>query len=91
MNRRTHRELDWDRLWKRYGYPNDLLSRLSLASLRLQDVSVRPVYGLEQSGIRARDVLLGIPFVIARAWLRRLLPRVIEAGRQDEASTSRSE
>ena len=91
MNRRTHRELDWDRLWKRYGYPNDLLSRLSLASLRLQDVSVRPVYGLERSGIRARHVLLGIPFVIARAWLRRLLPRVIEAGRQDEASTSRSE
>ena len=26
MNRRTLQVLDWERLWKGYGYPNDLLS-----------------------------------------------------------------
>jgi glycosyltransferase involved in cell wall biosynthesis len=71
MNRRTQQVLDWDGLWKGYGYPNDLLSALSLCGLRVQEVPVRPVYGAEQSGIRLRHVLFIIPFVIARAWIRR--------------------
>lgn len=71
MNRRTQQALDWDRLWKGYGYPNDLLSSLTLCGLRVQEVPVRPVYGAEQSGIRLRHVLVIIPFVIARAWIRR--------------------
>ncbi len=71
MNRRTQQVLDWDGLWKGYGYPNDLLSALSLCGLRVREVPVRPVYGAEQSGIRIRHVLFIIPFVIARAWFRR--------------------
>lgn len=71
MNRRTQRALDWDRLWKGYGYPNDLLSSLTLCGLRVEQIPVRPVYGAERSGIRLRHVLLIIPFVIARAWVRR--------------------
>ena len=73
MNRLTQRALDWDRLWKGYGYPNDLLSWLAVRGLRVQEVAVRPVYGLEQSGIRLRHVMLTIPFVIARAWVRRVV------------------
>jgi glycosyltransferase involved in cell wall biosynthesis len=71
MNRRTQRALDWDRLWKGYGYPNDLLSSLVLCGLCVREIPVRPVYGAEQSGIRFRHVLFIIPFVIARAWVRR--------------------
>jgi len=71
MNRRTQQALDWDRLWKGYGYPNDLLSVLTLCGLRVREIPVRPVYGAEQSGIRLRHVLVIIPFVIARAWIRR--------------------
>ena len=67
--------LDWERLWKGYGYPNDLLSRLDVCGLRVRDVPVRPVYGSERSGIRLRHVLLIIPFVIGRAWLRRQVRR----------------
>ncbi|MCZ6807089.1 MAG: glycosyltransferase family 2 protein [Deltaproteobacteria bacterium] len=75
MNRRTQKALDWERLWKGYGYPNDLLSWLTMCGLRVRDVPVRPVYGSEQSGIRLRHVMLIIPFVIARAWLRRYARR----------------
>ena len=75
MNRRAKRTLDWDRLWKGYGYPNDLLSWLTVHGLRVQDVPVRPVYGAEQSGIRLRHVMWIIPFVIARAGLRRYARR----------------
>lgn len=75
MNRRTQEQLDWDRLWKGYGYPNDLLSQLVAAGLRIRETPVRPVYGSEQSGIRLRHVLFAIPFVIVRAWLRRFTRR----------------
>jgi glycosyltransferase involved in cell wall biosynthesis len=71
MNRPGKQAIPWDRLWKGYGYPNDLLSRAALCGLRARDVPVRPIYGSEQSGVRLRHVLLTIPFVIARAWLRR--------------------
>jgi glycosyltransferase involved in cell wall biosynthesis len=71
MNRRTKEALDWDRVWKGYGYPNDVLSCLMLGGLRVREVPVRPVYGSEKSGIRLRHVLFSIPFVIVRAWLRR--------------------
>jgi dolichol-phosphate mannosyltransferase len=72
MNRRTQRAFDWQRLWKGYGYPNDLLSWLVMCGVRVGEMPVRPVYGLERSGIRLRHVLLIIPFVIVRAWFRRL-------------------
>ncbi|NNE18415.1 MAG: glycosyltransferase family 2 protein [Myxococcales bacterium] len=75
MNRRTQQVLDWDRLWKGYGYPNDLLSALTLCDLRVREIPVRPVYGAERSGIRLRHVLVIIPFVIARAWIRRYARR----------------
>ena len=75
MNRRTQQALDWDRLWKGYGYPNDLLSALTLCGLRVREIPVRPVYGAEQSGIRLRHVLFIIPFVIARAWIRKHVRR----------------
>jgi hypothetical protein len=75
MNRRTLQALDWARLWKGYGYPNDLLSWLTVHGLRVRDVPVRPVYGSEQSGIRLRHVVLIIPFVLARAWIRRYARR----------------
>ena len=75
MNRRTQDELDWDGLWKGYGYPNDLLSQLAVCGLRVREIPVRPVYGPERSGIRLRHVLFVIPFVIGRAWLRRQVRR----------------
>jgi glycosyltransferase involved in cell wall biosynthesis len=70
MNRRAKEAIQWERLWKSYGYPNDLLSLATLCGLRVRDVPVRPIYGSEQSGIRLRHVLLIVPFVIARAWFR---------------------
>ncbi len=82
MNRRAQQALDWERLWKGYGYPNDLLSWLCVWGLRVQDVPVRPVYGSEESGIRLRDAFLVIPFVIARGWFRRHARRRQLASRQ---------
>lgn len=52
-------------LWPRYGYPNDLLGLLSAHGARVREVSVRPVYADERSGVTALHVP-SILFVIAR-------------------------
>jgi len=67
------RAIDPDALFARYGYPNDLLSRLAGARARVVDVPVRPVYGADwRSGIRVRTVIYPISFLLVRAFGRRL-------------------
>ncbi len=67
-------------LWPRYGYPNDLLGRAAAAGLRVRDVTVRPVYADETSGIGLRHALFVVPFVLARVVARRLRP-LLRSGR----------
>ena len=65
--------LDLDELWARYGYPNDLLSRLNIAGVRVADVAVRPIYGAHwKSGIHIGTALHPIPWVLLRSWGTRL-------------------
>jgi glycosyltransferase involved in cell wall biosynthesis len=63
-------------LWPRFGYPNDLLLLASRHGLRVREVTVRPVYAGEDSGVRPWHALLIV-------WL--ILRRTLEANR----STSR--
>jgi hypothetical protein len=65
--------LDLDRVFARYGYPNDLLARLHAVGARVLDVPVRPVYGPRwKSGIRIHTVLYPIAFVLLRSWVERV-------------------
>ena len=59
-----------DRLWPRYGYPNDLLSLLALSGARVREITVRPVYEGQKSGLRPRHfaIILGL---LTRAAIRR--------------------
>lgn len=62
---------DLDRLWPRYGYPNDLIGSLCRHGLRIGEVVVRPVYRGEASGLRPWH-LLTIGYVVGRVAFRRL-------------------
>jgi glycosyltransferase involved in cell wall biosynthesis len=65
--------LDLDQLWQRYGYPNDLLSRLHVAGMRVVDVPVRPVYGPAwKSGINLGTAIHPMPWVLLRSWSTRV-------------------
>jgi hypothetical protein len=65
--------IELDELWTRYGYPNDLLSRLHVAGVRVVDVPVRPIYGAHwKSGIHLGTALHPIPWVLLRSWGTRL-------------------
>jgi glycosyltransferase involved in cell wall biosynthesis len=73
IHRRALGRIDLDRVFARYGYPNDLLARLHAAGMRVVDVPVRPVYGPGwKSGIRPHMVVYPVSFVLARSFLRRV-------------------
>jgi glycosyltransferase involved in cell wall biosynthesis len=57
------------KMWKGFGYPNDLLGRLIGHGYRSMDVEVRPVYANETSELRIRHVFV-IVGLIARAAYR---------------------
>ncbi len=73
IHRRALEAIDLDVLWARYGYPNDLLSRLYVAGVRVIDVPVRPIYGAHwRSGIHLGTALHPLPWVLLRSWGTRL-------------------
>lgn len=63
-----------EKIYPRYGMPNDLLIRLNIHSFRVMDVSVRPVYKVgEKSGIRLRKVVFTIPWILFKGFWKRIL------------------
>jgi glycosyltransferase involved in cell wall biosynthesis len=73
IHARALRAIDLDGLFPRYGYPNDLLSRLHVAAMRVVDVPVRPIYGPHwKSGIHIGTALHPISWVLLRSWGTRL-------------------
>ncbi|WP_228007089.1 trehalose-6-phosphate synthase, partial [Cyanobium sp. LEGE 06143] len=61
INARALKVINWDKMFKRYGQPNDLLVKLNVEGFRVQDVPVEPVYNVgEQSGINIRKVIFTI-------------------------------
>lgn len=66
------RRLDLDRLYTRYGFPNDLLVHLNVQNARVRDVPSRPIYGVgERSGIRLRSVVPRISWLLLKGfWWR---------------------
>jgi len=82
IHRRALSAIDLDAVWARYGYPNDLLSRLRVAGVRVVDVPVRPIYGEHwRSGINFGTAFHPIPWVLLRSWGTRLAAQLRNARR----------
>lgn len=78
INALALKAIDWDRMFKRYGQPNDLLVRLNVAGMRVIDVPVTPVYNVgEQSGIRVRKVVFSIGTLLLRKFFWRLKEKYV--------------
>jgi glycosyltransferase involved in cell wall biosynthesis len=71
LNRSILQRLDLDKLYTRYGFPNDILAHLHAAGARLAQVPVRPIYGEEISGISWFTALVRVPLVLLRSYLTR--------------------
>jgi glycosyltransferase involved in cell wall biosynthesis len=69
----TLRDLDLDRLYPRYGFPNDMLVHLNVWEKRVRDYPSRPIYGIgERSGIRLRRVVPTISWLLFKGFCWRL-------------------
>ena len=78
MNHKVLTTIDWDKMYKRYGQPNDLLIRLNVHNFRVRDVPVRPIYNVgEKSGIRIRKVIFTISWLLIRLFFWRMKEKYI--------------
>ena len=74
----TLEELDLDRLYPRYGFPNDMLVHLNVVNARVRDVPSRPVYGVgERSGIKLRKVVPRISWLLLKAFFWRMKEKYV--------------
>jgi len=76
--RETLELLDLDRIYERYGFPNDMLVHLNVINARVRDVPSRPVYGIgESSGIRLRRVVPSISWLLTKAFFWRMREKYV--------------
>jgi glycosyltransferase involved in cell wall biosynthesis len=74
----TLRRLDLRRIYKRYGFPNDLLVHLNVVNARVRDVPSRPIYGIgERSGIKIRKVVPRISWLLVKGFFWRLREKYV--------------
>jgi glycosyltransferase involved in cell wall biosynthesis len=73
VNLETLKLLDLDRIYRRYGFPNDLLVHLNVFNRRVRDYPSRPIYGVgERSGIRLRHVVPRISWLLLKGFFWRM-------------------
>jgi glycosyltransferase involved in cell wall biosynthesis len=69
----TLERLDLDRVYTRYGFPNDLLVHLNVMNARVRDVPSRQIYNVgERSGIKIRSVVPRISWLLLKGFFWRL-------------------
>ena len=71
-------QLDVDRIYARYGFPNDMLVHLNVWNARVRDIPSQPVYGVgERSGIRLRRVVPSISLLLFKGFWWRLWQKYV--------------
>ena len=70
--------VDLDRIYPRYGFPNDMLVHLNVWNARVRDVPSRPIYGVgERSGIKLRRVVPSISWLLVKGFWWRLWQKYV--------------
>jgi glycosyltransferase involved in cell wall biosynthesis len=70
--------LDLDRVYTRYGFPNDMLVHLNVWNARVRDFPSRPIYGVgERSGIRIRKVVPRISWLLVKGFFWRMREKYV--------------
>jgi glycosyltransferase involved in cell wall biosynthesis len=78
INLKALRTIDWDKMYARYGQPNDLLVRLNVHSFRVQDVPVEPVYNIgEDSGVRPLRMIPKLSWLLLKLFLYRMWQKYV--------------
>jgi len=72
------KKININKIYPRYGMPNDLLVKLNVAEQRVCDVQVRPVYNIgEVSGIRVTSIIMTISWLLVNRFFARMVNKYI--------------
>jgi glycosyltransferase involved in cell wall biosynthesis len=73
INKKALQEIAWEKMYPRYGQPNDLLISLNTLDFKVADIYTPPRYGVgEQSKMKIRKVIFSIPKILWLGFWRRL-------------------
>jgi glycosyltransferase involved in cell wall biosynthesis len=71
-------QLDLERVYQRYGFPNDMLVHLNVWNARVRDIPSRPVYGVgERSGIKIPRVVPRISWLLIKGFFWRMREKYV--------------
>jgi glycosyltransferase involved in cell wall biosynthesis len=78
IKRETLELLELDRIYKRYGMPNDFLVKLNVIEAKVKDVPIKPRYNIgEKSGIKMHKVIPIISWLLFKRFLWRMKQKYI--------------
>ncbi|HJQ75014.1 MAG TPA: glycosyltransferase family 2 protein [Gaiellaceae bacterium] len=79
VSREMLEQLDLDRIYTNYGFPNDMLVHLNVWNARVRDFPSRPIYGVgERSNMRYRHVVPRIAWLLLRGFFWRLWEKYVK-------------
>ena len=78
INKAALHTIDWDKMYKRFGQPNDLLVRLNVYNFRVVDVPINPLYNIgEKSGMNIFKVIFTISWLLMKLFFWRMKEKYI--------------
>lgn len=72
VSQATLARLPLEKIYERYGFPNDVLVKLNVIGARVAEVPVKPIYLTEKSGIRLSVVIPTISWLLIKGFFWRL-------------------
>lgn len=70
--------IDLDKLYPRYGFPNDVLVQMNIYDFRVRDIPIQPVYNVgEKSGIRLYKVIPTLSWLLFRRFWYRMFQKYV--------------
>lgn len=80
ISRKAFERIAHDRLYKRYGFPNDILAKLNVHNLRVRDVRVKPIYGEAESGINIFSFSFNVSILLFKLFIWRIWRKYLVKG-----------
>jgi glycosyltransferase involved in cell wall biosynthesis len=78
IGRNALHTIDWNKMYKRYGQPNDLLVRLNIFNFKVRDIITKPVYNVgEKSTMKVWKVVFTISWLLFKRFFYRLKEKYI--------------
>ncbi len=67
------KKIDLVKLYKKYGYPNDILVKLNIANCTIREVGIKPVYDVgEKSKMKIVKVIPRISWLLFKSFFKRI-------------------